>query len=193
VNRADRKRWASAHTLADLGNLTALWLEGEIASQPGYAANCGPAEETADLVPVLAALNRSGYVTDASQPGYDEGGWQQRAAVEGFTTPDVAEHLRTVAQDARLFVRLQCASRWRNHYAHAITVTRNGGRPYTRFGVQLSRRQIRDAHLGYGACRPDVVRALCGALRVTVVDFEWGRDDALWPVLAQFAEQEAQS
>ena len=107
----------------------------------------------------------------------------------------MAERLRTAAQDAGLFIRMQPASRWRNYYAHAITVTRNGGRPYIRFGVQLSRRQIRDAHLGYGVCHPDAVCSLCGALRVTILDFQWGRNDRLWAALAAFAarSQAAQS
>ncbi|GGZ19658.1 DUF6919 domain-containing protein [Streptomyces nitrosporeus] len=35
MSRADRRRWRSARTVADLGELMALWLEGEIASRPG--------------------------------------------------------------------------------------------------------------------------------------------------------------
>jgi hypothetical protein len=31
MNRADRKLWAQARTLADLGELTAQWLEGRAA------------------------------------------------------------------------------------------------------------------------------------------------------------------
>ena len=51
MNRSDRKLWAQTRTLADLGELTAQWLEGRIASVPGY---CGsPADETASLAPVL--------------------------------------------------------------------------------------------------------------------------------------------
>ena len=69
MRRTDRKRWASARTPADVGELTAQWLEGRIASQPGYAPGCGPDPETADLTGVLAACNRAGFITDTSQPG----------------------------------------------------------------------------------------------------------------------------
>ena len=51
MNRADRKLWAAARTLADLGELTARWLEGRIASQPGYAANYGPDQRRSPWCP----------------------------------------------------------------------------------------------------------------------------------------------
>ncbi|WP_157881130.1 DUF6919 domain-containing protein [Streptomyces griseoruber] len=66
---SDRRRWRSAHTVADLGELMALWLEGELRSWPGYMPGCGPDEETTHLIPSLAALNRAGFLTIASQPG----------------------------------------------------------------------------------------------------------------------------
>jgi hypothetical protein len=63
--------------LADLGELTAQWLEGTIASVPTVWPGCGPDEEATELIPVLAARNRAGYVTTVSRagegpaPGYD--------------------------------------------------------------------------------------------------------------------------
>src|ERR1700685_3799815 len=89
MSHADREAWASARTLADLGELTVRWLEGGIISQPGYAPGWGADGETLPLVPVLDMLTRGWFVTTGSQPG-DAGdgsegtGWQQRAAVEGF-------------------------------------------------------------------------------------------------------------
>ncbi len=62
-------RWRAARTLAGLGELTAEWLEGTIASIPTVVPGYGPDEETAALIPVLAACNRAGYVTTVSQPG----------------------------------------------------------------------------------------------------------------------------
>ncbi len=35
MNRADRKAWRSARTLADLGELTARWIEGDLGEHPG--------------------------------------------------------------------------------------------------------------------------------------------------------------
>jgi len=66
MRRSDRRRWKAAGSLADLGELMALWLEGKVASWPGYAPNYGPDDETKDLVPTLAACNRAGYVTVGS-------------------------------------------------------------------------------------------------------------------------------
>ena len=39
TGESDLAAWRSARTLADLGELTARWLEGTVASVPGY---CGP-------------------------------------------------------------------------------------------------------------------------------------------------------
>jgi hypothetical protein len=68
--RATRQRWQEASTLRELGELTALWLEGKLDSQPGYVPRVGPDKETTELVAVLARLNRIGYLTDSSQPGW---------------------------------------------------------------------------------------------------------------------------
>ncbi|WP_031099057.1 DUF6919 domain-containing protein [Streptomyces sp. NRRL S-15] len=106
MSRADRRRWKSARTVADLGELMSLWLEGEIASRPGYAPRYGPDEETAHLVPSLAALCRAGYITTCSQPGSAGTGadglwWEQRAAVEMVVTdPELLHLLVDVASTA---------------------------------------------------------------------------------------------
>jgi hypothetical protein len=108
MKRADRRRWQAACTLAELGELTALWLEGRLASQPGYQPNHGPNEETRDLVPVLAELNRAGWLTDVSQPGwgpgagYDGATWCQRAGLGGFAEPDLADRISAAATAAGL-------------------------------------------------------------------------------------------
>jgi hypothetical protein len=83
---ANVDRWHAGRTIADLGELTAQWLEGSIASGPWYGGR--PEDETTPLIPVLAAVNRAGFVTDFSQPGekLDEDGCAQRASVGGFTT-----------------------------------------------------------------------------------------------------------
>lgn len=193
MNRADRKRWASARTLADLGNLTALWLEGEIPSQPGYAANCGPDPETADLIPVLAACNRAGFVTNGSQPGESGTGcggarWDQRAAVQGFASMEATGRLLNILSGGGFIIRIERAGQ-RMSWKRAVPVSLDDGSVCTTFGAKLSRRFIRDDWEGYGICHPDAVRALCDAYQVTVIDPEWGRNDRLWPALERFAAQ----
>jgi hypothetical protein len=197
VNRADHQRWASASTLADVGELTALWLEGKIASQPGYAPGCGPADETLPLVPVLAACNRAGYVTTCSQPGFSGTGyggahWEQRAATEGFADAETARRLRAAASRAGALVLArdpQSSPRWRIRLRGEVPATRRDGADFTWFGAQLSRRYIRSRDLGWGACARDAADALCAAWQVTLIDPVWGREDSpLWTALAAFAE-----
>lgn len=190
MSRQDRDLWASARTLADLGELTARWIEGTIASQPGY---CGPSDiEDPAMVPVLARLNRAGFMTTASQQGFAETGagetyQAQRAAVEGFAGPEMTSALILAADDVGLTAVVRDPAslpRWRYRCDRAVTVTIVNGRSFTRFGVQLPRRHIRDGWIGYGICHRDAVKALCTAWQVTVIDPEWGRPDLLWPVLA---------
>lgn len=188
MSRADAERWQEARTVVDLADLTALWLEGEIGSQPGYAAGYGPDPETLDLIPVLADANRAGYLTHQSQPGeppgigYDGETWAQRAAVCGYASADLAARLHAAATEAGLIVHVYAPSRRRRRgERHGTTVTTRAGQPYTGFGQRLPRHLIQFL---YGDCHPDAVAAIQAAHQVTVIDPEWGRDDRLWPVLA---------
>jgi len=196
VNRADREHWASARTLADLGELTALWLEGAISERPGYSG--APAEETTSLIQILAACNRAGFVTEGSQPGgcgiYEGTFWSQRAAVQGFADPVTMVKLYDATEGLPVMRSIHCAPRWRNRYKSCLPVTRTDARVCTRFGAAISRRDLADGWVGYGLCHPDGVRAICDAWQVTLVDAEWGRSDSpLWSVLAAFAGLEVAS
>ena len=182
--------WQSARTLADLGQLTARWLETDLADVPGYSGP--PAAETLTLVPVLAQLNRAGYLTNSSQPGeaglgYDGERYEQRAAVEGFAGAKLTHTLTDAARDAGLTVIAYDPAglpRWRNRYRHCMPVTQAGGHAFTRFGAHLSRRFLRDGWVGYGDCHPAAVEAVCAAWQVTVIDPVWGRPNLLWDVLS---------
>lgn len=196
MRRLERKLWANARTLADLGELTAQWLEGVIASQPGYEANCGPDPETEHLIPVLAQANRAGYVTCSSQSGvYPEEGydgclWQQRAAVQGFADGPLALALTEAAERAGLLVIADSApkgglrgrlARWFEQDGRIVVTATTDGREHTWFGARLSR-----SALGwlYDELSADGLRAITGAWQVTLIDPEWGRDDLLWDTLA---------
>jgi hypothetical protein len=196
VKRSDRRLWESATTLPELGELVARWLEGDIASQPGYMPNCGPDPETTDLVPVLARCNRAGFVTNGSQPGdpdgpgYDGATWGQRAAVEGFADEATAKWILAAAEVRDLIVFLRppwtlrdilCYPRvylWGERLDPGEPVTRCAGRIHTSFG-----RRIPVGDLTYGECSPQMRRVLRGSWQVTVVDPEWGRNDLLWETL----------
>jgi uncharacterized protein DUF6919 len=186
VNRAGRKLWASARTLADLGELTAQWLEGRIASVPGYCG--GPAGETSELIPVLAAVNRAGFVTDCSQPGGSGPGWEQRAAVSGFADPGARARLWEATEGLPLMRLGGRATRLRVNYRAALAVTRDGRGVVTRFGANLPRCHLSDSWTGYGTCGREAVEAVCDAWQITLIDHAWGREDSpLWPALAAFA------
>jgi hypothetical protein len=145
------------------------------------------------MVPVLAALNRAGFVTTGSQPGFDGGGhegarWQQRAAVEGFSGRRAMLALTWAAGEAGLVVVAHDPAslpRWRVDHSRSAGVTRRHDRVVTRFGAHLPRRFIRDSWTGWGACHPDAAAALCGAWQVTVIDPGWGREGLLWDVLSR--------
>jgi hypothetical protein len=186
VNRADRRVWGAARSLAGLGELTAQWLEGAIDSVPGYCG--GPAEETRGLVPVLAAANRAGFVTDCSQPGGRGPGWEQRAAVSGFADPATWVSMWEVTEGLPLMRIAERATCFRASYRTALPVSCHDGRVVTRFGAALPRRDLRDSWVGYGVCHRDAVRAVCGAWQITLIDAGWGREDSpLWPALERFA------
>lgn len=189
MSRADRRAWRTARTLEDLGRLGALWLEGELGSQPAWRA--GPDNETLPLVPVLAAANRAGFYTMASSPADDTTGsdgvrWRQRAAVEGFADAGLARRLHDAARAAGLISVTLCpdgrpGKGWDR--AFEVGVTERDGDRYTWFSQHLSRREIRSRRVGWGICRRAAVKALCGAWQVALIDPEWGRPDVLWRVL----------
>jgi len=187
MSRADRRAWYAATTLHDLGELTARWLERDLDSQPGYRAGCGPDEETAHLVPILARLCRAGYVTDGSQPGQlddslpDEPPYAQRAAVEGFCTPETATVLHEAAADAGLLVVDAVPAGWRYDYSNVIDVSALGEQMVTSFGARPTPRDLRS--LRFAECCDEMLDVLCRSRYVTVVDPVWGRDNVLWPAL----------
>ena len=190
MNRADRKLWAAARTLADLGELTARWLEGRISSQPGYY---GAADiEDPAMIPVLARLNRAGFVTVSSQqgssgPGYDGAHWRQRAAVDGFADESAALRIIRAVAPVQGLVTVSfppsTLPRRRFRCDKELPVTWRECEEYTWFGQQVPRREIRSRRVGWGACSRAARNALCSAWQVSVIDLEWGRNDLLWDVL----------
>lgn len=77
--------WTDCRTLDDLGECTALWLEGRIARMPAYGGPVDYDDFVPGAVAILAAVNRAGYVTTNSQPGTARYG--TTADVHGFTYP----------------------------------------------------------------------------------------------------------
>jgi hypothetical protein len=177
----------SARNLADVGELTAQWLEGK--HSPTLGCNGGvPDEETELLVPILAAANRTGFVTHQSQPGMplDEHGCAQRANVSGYAGPETFARLMAAISDADLIVTAARAldDSEERQFGPLFAVTLDEGEEFTWDGIALSRPILeRD----YGDWHPAVVRELCAAWQVTIIDPVRGRNDVLWTVLEKLA------
>jgi hypothetical protein len=184
MNRADRKRWAACRTLDDLCAVTIAFLAGDVRETPEHGGP--PCEETAALIPVLAAANAAGYLTESSQPGVPlRDGSGQRAAVSGYAGDEVKSALAAITSGTRLLCTAQRSSAVRVSYASATVVTMDDGRPFTEFGARLPRKELR---YFYGdACHADAAEAVCAAWQITIIDPQWGRNDVLWPVLEKFA------
>ncbi|WP_086559936.1 DUF6919 domain-containing protein [Streptomyces africanus] len=179
--------WRDARSIGDLGGAMAGWLEGRIASQPGCPA--GPDDETLPLVPVLARLNRRGWVTTCSQPGetgtaYDGRRWEQRAAVEGWIScrnPLLGTLIRQ-ARATGLIVSAYGPGRAVGP-SRGLVVTRWGDEPHTGFGGRPRRFQRRAELPGIGRqARQELARH---GVALAVIDPVWGRDSVLWDALDQ--------
>lgn len=183
-----RAEWLKATTFRELCELMARFVEGALPCSPGgYDAMD---EESAPLVPALAALNRSGFLTIDSQPGWLEGDCGQRAFVEGFALPETAQGIARKA----LYTPLYVGVLWPHMEASSADVwTEPGsrtplavadGHPYGWLieptNVRSAIAPFEEAGLTGEACA-DLERACW----VAVVDLEWGRSDLLWRVLLE--------
>lgn len=180
--------WRDARSIGELGGAMAGWLEGHIGSRPGYN-DSRPDQETDHLVPVLARLNRRGFVTTDSQPGledvaFDGRPWVQRAAVQGYVAvgDPLLNRVIRAARAAGLIVTAHGAGRAVGS-ARGLVATRWGGEPQTGFGGRPGRGWRRSALPGIGRRARRELRRYGVAL--AVIDPVWGRDDVLWSVLDQ--------
>lgn len=185
MSRPDRRRWRAPQSVTELGHPMALWLERGIRSWPGYAPNWGPDEETAHLVPTLAALCRRGFVTTFSQPGlattgFDGRWWQQRASVEGYIA-DQALHdqLLAAADDAEFLVVATNPGTLRQQAP--VTVTTRDGEPVTWAGHYLDHPNLR---VEWPHISPAAYRDVARAASVAIIAPEYGpAGERLWPAL----------
>jgi len=177
-----RSEWSEAGSLAELGELTALWLEGAIDDHPGIVVEPGeepgPDPETRPLVPVLAAINRAGLVTDFSQPGHpDDDGWIQRAAVAGYCDDKTRARLVDVLGRTELLVLAEHPD---SDSALRIPVTIADGEMCTWVGGALDDEYLQLCYRGVPQAGLDALRE---SWYVTVLDPVWERADRLWPAL----------
>ncbi len=200
--------WEDARTLKDLGEMTVRWLLGEIDATPSHGGP--PDRETARIVDYLVAFNRVGFVTENSQPAenvqYDNDGhplYGQRAMVSGWCDRSTAQRLVRLTLASDLIV---LAHQPGGDSCVKIPVTIAPGGPsdgsddsyaiwdepedvggaFTFAGSVYGDEDIDD--IFSGECSPEAVTALQTAWTVEIIDPMWGRDDVLWPALAQVLE-----
>lgn len=178
--------WRGARNLDEVGAAMAGWLEGRVDERPGYFA-ARPDDETAHLVPVLARLNRRGWVTTDSQPGEDQTAfdgrrWEQRAAVQGWIS-NRNPLLRTVVRSARAAGLIVSAHGRETRVGppRGLLATRWGGEPQTGFGGRPGRLQA--GHELPGVRRRARRELARHGVLLAVIDPVWHRDSALWPAL----------
>lgn len=183
--------WKTARTLAEVGGLTADWLNGLIPQHPLYGGSPDP--ETFEIREVLIRLNRAGILTTQSQPWFDGTGaggshWRQLAAVTAYVDEETMAVLRDLANVHML--KFMAAPAF-DPDSESVVVTTRDGKPYTGFGSQTRD----DAGLWADMCSPEVVEALRGAHQVTLIDPDWGGHatgagpDRLWRVLDEAVDE----
>lgn len=179
--------WKKATSVAELGQLMADWLEGRLGGwTPGYLDD-RPDEETNHLIPILAACNRAGFVTTNSQPGhqpqrgYDGRMWRQRAWVKGWVADGaLLNKVRTAAKRAGMTAIAHGPS---SRGGNWIPLVEADGEIQMAAGDYLGhRRVINSEWRGVGRHATNELRH---ATYLELIDPVWGRDDRLWPALAQ--------
>lgn len=173
----DELSWKTARSLAELGELTARWLEGTEPNHP--CCTEGPDEETSPLIAELAALNRAGFVTDFSQPASQlDGGSGQRACVCGFCSEDIARRIAALGLWTDLLVIAFPPGCDGGHY---IPITIDEHRPFSWAG----RYGLDEIDHYAESCGQEAVEQLTGSWMVQVVDPQWGRSPYLWSHVAE--------
>lgn len=167
------KRWATASSLDELGELTAAWLEGTLAFIPTYGDRPDP--ETLPLVPALAAMNRAGFWTNNSQPGeHGADGYVQRAWVCGYCNESTSNTIvaAAVATDLVVLATPAVFESWVQ-----IPISRLGNKEWTWSGGHTppTRDSLEDT--------PAAFDAVVESWYVEVIDPVWGRNDLLWPTV----------
>ncbi len=175
---ASRALWLRASTFQELCELGARFCLGELAHFPGWGVDVLDAESI-ELEPVLARLNRSGFLTTCSQPGVDapERELRQRAFVAGFADAAWIEVARTRVRAAGL----------------RLAVLEPGAELSERIPVTIERGLVRvelgaAPHAAELACfeddlAPEVLAVLARMPWVAVWDERFGASTRLWDAL----------
>jgi len=172
------RAWREARSFAELCELGARFLEGELPFFPGWGAP-DTDEETDGLESLLAAANRAGFLTLASQrgtpesPGADGRTERRRAFVCGFAARATACSLEQLTSDGELEIARE---------GQDLTLGLRGEDAFLVVGSDAASQEI---EIFADHVHGDALNALRDARYVCLADRTWSRDDRLWPGLAQ--------
>lgn len=190
TTRHERRLWAGAQNLADLGCLMARWLAGDLQTRPGYYGSTDL--DTPELTELCIHLCRTGFVTTDSQRAVftvnrDGETVLSRAAVSGFCDDAIVARLLAAAWESGVSVMAQRAGH--PVVNSSVVVTEVNGEPYYLAGGYPSyddliaawadiwrREEAPGLQLGIGHRAFESVQA---AWYVAVIDPKWGRNDRL--------------
>jgi hypothetical protein len=173
--KKESEMWLNAKTLVDIGELTAKWITGKIRFYPNYFSESVD-EETIPLRSKLAKLNRTGFITDFSQPGIpiDKDGFGQRASVSGYAEENLARQIATLTLHTELIVFIFPPD---TDWGCQIPITIDGYRPSTWNGRSFGSQQFEHYQNVISSTALD---ELALSWVVIVIDPKWGRKSYLW-------------
>jgi hypothetical protein len=169
--------WREASSYAELCELGARFLEGDLDSFPGWGAD-DTDEETDEVSGLLAAWCHAGFLTVASQPGEPDGPGhdgrleRRRAFVTGFVDGPAAERL--AAQEDELIVVLDRCS-------DELPLGLRGEDVFLALGPEAPEAELA---IFEEALSPAALADLRRQRWVCVADPTWGSVETLWSSLA---------
>jgi hypothetical protein len=176
--------WSKARSLADLGEITARWLLGLV---PNHPCQEGPPDlETNKIKRALIRLNRSGWVTDFSQPAEPHhNGCAQRACVSGFCDERLARTIATLMLCAEL---MALAFPPNGGGGYRIPITIDDYHPFI-WHALFDPQYVFNSFAG--TFHHEALRALRRAWYIIVIDPVWGRQRYLWQQIEKVMRQGA--
>ena len=176
LTATDRALWARTRTLRDVADLTSLWLQGKVSSQPNYY---GPVDVDEHLAPgitaALVACNDAGWLTQTSQAGLDadddHGHWLQQAWVAGYAPRALADRITDAAMADGYHVIQWTRRDWRARWA--VTTC---DMQWETADSWTPPRYVRFLYRGVGR---SALREISAAQQLTIVDNTPGRN-TLW-------------
>lgn len=178
---SSRSAWAGAQTFDELCELGARFIEGSLSAFPGWGGTSTD-EETDRQGELLARVNRSGFLTVASQVGTpDQAGAdgrleRRRAFVAGFARGPLAAHL-ALLEEVGLVVSRHLA--WQEG-GDSMAVAERGNEAFLLAGHGAGPEEL---EIFADWIPGPALEELAHSRFLWIVDPEWGRENHLWQEL----------